>query len=502
MPFIKEHFRRFTELSVPWHWHVVEGAAELKHDTAWSVRSGGHLPEKCYNDGLSADGTAEYLDELMAEHPTQISVYRKNGGKLWDGKREMVSAPLKNFPNDCLLWEVDVDEIWSTQSIEKIHEAFLKDPSKTAAWYWCNFYTGPDLVACTRNCYSQNPQQEWLRTWRYRQGDRWAMHEPPTLVRGCGPHGGQDVGLINPLDQNTTESIGAVFQHLAYVRKEQVAFKEVYYGYSNALTAWEKLQDDAENASEPLKLSDYFSWVKDTTYVTKAPVFVGSRQGQEDNKKYSARKPPMILVDGLVFQEKFNGAGSRVWESVLREWVKSGFSRYVSILDRDGKCPEIPGVNKITIAPRRGENITRVSQLIQQACDQSLAEIYVTADKIRPPETPWVQIELSTNEYHSASATKHSGRVAFILKSEGRAPVRISDHASTAKTPYPNDVFATGREEARRNLGAQLQHSLELFHAEVNESYSAGLRLNMYRRRCNPSSLRVLLRRLKHFLLK
>ena len=390
MPFIREHHARFANLAVPWHWHVVEGVAELKHDTAWSVRGGGRIPEGLHKNGLSVDGTSEYLDELVAEHPRQISVYRKSGAEFWDGKKEMVSAPLKNLPNDCLLWEVDVDEFWSAQSIEKMHEAFLKDRSKTAAWYWCNFYTGPDLVVCTRNCYSQNPRQEWLRTWRYQSGDIWAKHEPPVLLRGAGPDAGKDVGAINAFNQNTTESFGATFDHLAYVRREQLEFKETYYGYAGALAAWTRLQNAVKDSSEPLMLSDYFSWVKDTTYVNKTHAFSTSGDRQSPKKKNIPQKLPMTVVDGVVFQDEFNPGIARVWTSVLQAWVTSGFSRYVSVLDRGGSCPNIPGINRIPFPKRNIETRGLDSKHLEEACNQHLAEVFVSTNYTAPIETPSV----------------------------------------------------------------------------------------------------------------
>ena len=39
-PFIRYHLDSFNKLSFPWHWHIIEGLADLKHDTAWSVPLG------------------------------------------------------------------------------------------------------------------------------------------------------------------------------------------------------------------------------------------------------------------------------------------------------------------------------------------------------------------------------------------------------------------------------------------------------------------------------
>ncbi|MEZ0388421.1 MAG: hypothetical protein ACAI34_15205, partial [Verrucomicrobium sp.] len=36
-PFIRHHLEVMKQLSFPWHWHIVEGAASLHHDTGWSL---------------------------------------------------------------------------------------------------------------------------------------------------------------------------------------------------------------------------------------------------------------------------------------------------------------------------------------------------------------------------------------------------------------------------------------------------------------------------------
>lgn len=36
-PFIRYHIEVFKQLPFKWHWHIVEGVAALKHDTAWSL---------------------------------------------------------------------------------------------------------------------------------------------------------------------------------------------------------------------------------------------------------------------------------------------------------------------------------------------------------------------------------------------------------------------------------------------------------------------------------
>ena len=63
-PFIRYHIDVFKRLPFEWHWHIMEGVADLKHDTAWSVKRGGRMSDELHRNGRSNDGTTEYLDDI------------------------------------------------------------------------------------------------------------------------------------------------------------------------------------------------------------------------------------------------------------------------------------------------------------------------------------------------------------------------------------------------------------------------------------------------------
>jgi len=116
-PFIRHHIEVLNHLPFKWHWHIIEGVANLKHDTAWSLKLGGTISDEIHHKGRSKDGTTEYLDELAGRYPGNITVYRKPEGVFWDGKIEMVNAPLVNIKEECLLWQLDVDELWTIEQL-------------------------------------------------------------------------------------------------------------------------------------------------------------------------------------------------------------------------------------------------------------------------------------------------------------------------------------------------------------------------------------------------
>ncbi|MEG4244841.1 FkbM family methyltransferase [Microcoleus sp. MON2_D6] len=397
-PFIRYHIQVLKELPFQWHWHIVEGVADLKHDTAWSLSSGGKIADEIHNNGRSNDGTAEYIDELARQYPENITVYRKPEGVFWEGKREMTNAPLTNIREEGLLWQLDVDELWTAEQICTARQMFITHPEKTAAFYWCWYFVGENLVISTRNCYAQNPAQEWLRTWRFRPGAFWASHEPPRLAEP-NPDGWRDVAKVNPFLHEETEEAGLNFQHFAYATIEQLRFKEEYYGYANAVAKWTQLQ---RQTRFPVCLSQYFPWVKDLTAVDTAkacdiqPIAQKEKdsntwkfvQVPQQQKSAKPQKPfPQIIVDGVFFQRYKTGI-ARVWKSLLEEWVENGFSEHVVVIDRTGTVPEIPGIQYRPLPAYNYDTVDADRAMLQQVCDEQSADLFISTYYTTPLSTP------------------------------------------------------------------------------------------------------------------
>lgn len=243
MPWVTFHYPEFRKLAFDWEWHVVEGVAASVKDTQW-CRS---IPPR-----LSNDGTTQYLDSL--EFDSRVRLYRK---KSWQGKVEMVNAPLKNVTEPCLLWEIDSDECWTADQLSKMRRMFIREPTRASAQFFCRYFVGPNIVASTPGAYG-NREYDWLRVWRFEPGMRFLTHEPPVLVAADGTTN-DDYRFT----QAETSHAGLVFDHYAYALRKSVEFKQSYYGhgkYANAVKGWERLQ---RNQTWPARLSRFFSWVDD-----------------------------------------------------------------------------------------------------------------------------------------------------------------------------------------------------------------------------------------------
>ncbi|MBR0677637.1 glycosyltransferase family 4 protein, partial [Roseomonas alkaliterrae] len=481
-PFIRYHETMLAKLPFRWHWHVVEGVAALKHDTAWSTANGGKVTDSIHREGRSTDGTSEYLDDLARRFPDRVTLYRKPPGAFWDGKREMVNAPLPNIRETCLLWQMDADELWTVEQVSEMRRRFIAEPTRGAAYYWCWYFVGPEKVIATRNNYAQNPAVEWLRTWRFRPGDHWAAHEPPTLVRPA-PDGGApvDIATLAPFTQDETEAFGCVFQHFAYVTEAQLAFKESYYGYAGATARWRGLLA----RPGPGLLADHFDWVNDGTVFDDATVLRVAplaRQGADGAWSFSApdaapEPPPVpvrprIVVDGIYWQYLASGIG-RVWHSMLEEWVKAGLADHFVLLDRAGTAPRIPGVHMRGIAAHDYARTGEDSLLLERICRELGADLFVSTYYSSPTATPsfflgydmipeMTGVDLSEEGWQEkARAIRHACGHAMISASSARDLARLHPEVAEADITVahcglpPGFSPATETEiaETRRALG-------------------------------------------------
>lgn len=246
MPWITMHYPMMRTLPFDWVWHVVEGVAEPVECTSWCKR----IPPR-----LSEDGTTQYLDSI--DFDDRVRIYRR---KSWRGKIQMVNEPLAHITEKCLLWQIDSDEVWTAQQIDRMRRMFLSDPSRTSAQFYCRYFVGPNLVTTDFGLYG-NRDYDWIRVWRFKPGMKFLSHEPPRLTGDTGPR----------FSQMETAASGLIFDHFAYALEPTVAFKQRYYAgkhnhYDNAVANWQKLQ---ANKVFPAKLRKFFRWVDDDQRVVR-----------------------------------------------------------------------------------------------------------------------------------------------------------------------------------------------------------------------------------------
>lgn len=236
MPFIQRHLPEFQKMKHEWHWWIVEGVAGANRDTAWCAK---------LRPRLSTDGTTEYLMGALKGNPKMTIVQNP----YWNAKVTMFNNITARLRDECVLMQIDSDELWTADKLDAIVSHFEKDKDLNVMQFKCNYFVGKDIVAFGDNCYG-NHDGEWVRAWRFHMGMAFDSHEPPVLSGNKGKW----------MKREETEKLGLVFNHYAYATESQVAFKEVYYKYAGAVQAWKKLQ---ANTKWPVKLRDYLPWVQD-----------------------------------------------------------------------------------------------------------------------------------------------------------------------------------------------------------------------------------------------
>ena len=250
MPWVTHHYPVFCQLKVPWRWIVIEGVADNVNCTSWCAK----IPPR-----LSNDGTNEYLRYLCAKDSRVTHISQP----VWAGKVEMCNAALFLIREPCLLWQVDSDELWTPNAIDKTFNLF-QVYDVNAAYFRCRYFVGLDRYVCpVADTYGNHTAYEWWRVWNFTPGMKFKTHEPPVLFDG----------RINALDQWFTSSRGIQFDHMAYATRKQMEFRAQYYAGStnpnahlwrNCVQGWERLQ---AVTTFPVKLKDYFPWVDDRAEV-------------------------------------------------------------------------------------------------------------------------------------------------------------------------------------------------------------------------------------------
>jgi hypothetical protein len=246
MPFLKWQYDCFTKLRCDWEWIVVEGAAQNNGSTSWC---------KPQAPRLSVDGTTRFIEDMMRLNNHAIThIVDEN----WQSKDQMVRFALDKVVDEpCVLMQIDVDELYNPRTLEKIVSIFNEQADVGAIKMFCRYFVGPNLICEGQDCWSNN-DYEWLRAWRFEPGMFFEKHEPPVMNNILG----RVMERGEALNQHNL-----TFDHLAYVRREQVEYKEQFYGYEGLTHQWDALQS---NAVWPTKLSRFFPFVNvDRPFVRK-----------------------------------------------------------------------------------------------------------------------------------------------------------------------------------------------------------------------------------------
>ena len=138
---------------------------------------------------------------------------------------------IKKIINNCIVWEIDCDEIWTLKDIEEAEKLLINSKCKMGRFY-ANQIVGKNLVAEGPN-WGGNVFHR-LFNW---DGEYFKTHEPPELDT-------QDKSRI---------TLPQKFNHYAYYFSQDVYFKaKWYYNNLDIYEKWKLLQEET-NFPQPLE---------------------------------------------------------------------------------------------------------------------------------------------------------------------------------------------------------------------------------------------------------
>lgn len=192
-------------------WVVVEGQAKNGGSTDWCNPV--DLP------ATSKDGTVEYLSAISEDNFIFHSRGTHHPSK--DAQVNIAIGIIKTRYQAGMLWQVDVDEHWTTEKLEQAEGIAEISPHRAFAFQF-NHLIKQDVVA----------RGDWgssyvNRLWKWR-GERFATHEPAVLM-------GQK--RVQPIQ-------GIRFDHYSYIFAQDVKSKSlIYSGHQHVYDNWLKLSE-------------------------------------------------------------------------------------------------------------------------------------------------------------------------------------------------------------------------------------------------------------------
>lgn len=152
------------------------------------VVEGGHEDAKhvCTPDGHSIDDTLKLLQEFkdQEDKDDKVIIIKKEG--FWKkrddlGKdRTFQSRAYADLATGDYLWQVDIDEFYCAEDMEKILSLLKNNPTITViSFKMLNFFGRPEYLI---NGWKFKQNLEVFRVFKWQKGYKYLTHEPPTIV--------------------------------------------------------------------------------------------------------------------------------------------------------------------------------------------------------------------------------------------------------------------------------------------------------------------------------
>jgi glycosyltransferase involved in cell wall biosynthesis len=177
-------------------------------------------------DGHSVDGSLETLLRFKAEEDPEDKMQIITRETFWTEKDEQSKAYTERATGD-YIWQVDVDEFYHPEDIEKILKMLASNPSISGvSFYWQNFWGGFDyLVDGWRYRSNVKKMNGNRRIFKWGKGFKYVSHRPPTVVDNHD----RDLCTLAWVGPEETAKMGIFCFHYGMVFPKHARQKVNYY---------------------------------------------------------------------------------------------------------------------------------------------------------------------------------------------------------------------------------------------------------------------------------
>ena len=202
----------------------------------------------CTREGHSIDDTLGVLTSLkQRDVENKIRIIKKD--RPWNGKTEMCNSFL-NLVDAEYLWQLDVDEFYKEEDIEKIVDYLHIHPETTCVQFYAKYFIGSfDAISVGE---FGNEAGEWNRIFKFSKDVVWQRHEPPLLVDRKTRVSMDKIVL---LDRRKTHSMGIYMYHYSYVTEKDIVFKERFFGTEGLTDYLRYVRRRIESKAWPVQLT-------------------------------------------------------------------------------------------------------------------------------------------------------------------------------------------------------------------------------------------------------
>lgn len=155
---------------------------------------------------------------------------------------------------------------------------------------------------------------------------------------------------------------------------------------------------------------------------------------------YNKQAVTPIVIDGVFFQYRSTGI-ARIWTELLQQWATTDARENILVLDRDGTCPRINGINYRTIPLHDYQATEADRRKLQHICDEQHAACFISTYYTTPVTTPTVlMIHDCIPEALGIDLNEPAWKEKQLAISYAQAFCCVSAHAAADLLRYYPDV--------------------------------------------------------------